>query len=101
MLWGARVIREKGKREGGAGGGGGDREETGGRRQGRVVCPTFQDVCCGLARDLVARMAELEVGGNRKVRCNDSVKLILRFVGFGKQNKEDDRSGEIEASGRW
>ena len=59
-------------------------EETDRKRCGRVVCPTCQDVCCGLARDLVARMAELEVGGNKKVRCNDSVKLILRFVGFGK-----------------
>ena len=80
---GAWDIRERGKKEGGAGGGGGDREEMDGRKRGKVVCPTCKDICCGLARDLVARMADLEVGGSKKVRCYYSVKLILRFVGCG------------------
>ena len=91
ILWGARDIREKWK-EGGAGSGGEDRdrEEGDGRRQGRVVFPTCQDVCCGWVKDLVARMAEMEVGGNKKVRCCDSVniKLILMFVGCRECSKE-------------
>ena len=93
ILWGARDIREKGKREGGAGGGGGgDKEVKDGKRRGRAVCPTCQDVCCGLARDLVERMAGLEVGG-RKVRRCGSVKLILMFVGCGECIKEGNRGG--------
>ena len=57
--------------------GGASREEA-----GKEICPTCMGVCCGLARELVANMANMEVGGNAKVRCSYSVKLILRFVGY-------------------
>ena len=80
VLWGARDVREKykgggaggdgggGKRDGGAGGdGGGGKEVRDGKERGRAKCPTCGDLCCGLARQLVERMAGMEVGG-RKVR---------------------------------
>ena len=51
-----------------------------------------KDVCCGLARDLVERMAGLEVGGKKVRRCG-SVKLILRFEGCGECSKEGVRGG--------
>ena len=79
---GGRDIRKKGKKEGGSGGGGGDREEPVGKRRGKEICPICMGVCCGLARELVANMANMEVGGNTKVRCSYNVKLILRFVGY-------------------
>ena len=68
VVWGARDIREKGKKEGGSGGG--DREEPVGKRRGKEVCPTCMGVCCGLAKELVATLANMEVGGNTKVRCS-------------------------------
>ena len=59
-----------------------------GKRRGKEVCPTCMGVCCGLAKELVATLANMEVGGNTKVRCSFSVKLILRFLGCGERYKE-------------
>ena len=113
ILWGARDVREKWKEEGAGGDGGGDRREGGagggggggkevrdGKERGRAKCPTCGDVCCGLARQLVERMAGMEVGG-RKVRLYVSVKLIMWFIGCGECSKEGGGGGGDEEAGRW
>ena len=113
ILWGARDVREKWKVGGAGGGGGGDRREGGagggggggkevrdGKGRGRAKCPTCNDVCCGLARELVERMAGLEVGG-KKVRRYGSVKLILLFIGCRECSKEGGRGGGDKEAGKW
>ena len=78
VLWGARDVREKYRGGGGDGGGGsggaggdgsGGKEVMGGGVPGRAKCPTCGDKCCGLARQLVERVAGVEMGSSKVRFC--------------------------------